>query len=137
MKNTCNQLEELEKEAMNSLNRTKYMNLKLTGENPYNYNNSVKKKKKMNKQINKSMENINVNGITEKNNGEEEKNPNKSVFVNKSRYMSPTNKNQKNNLNVKNKSKTKYGNCISINTYPKNNKSKSSQKFNNNKRKIC
>ena len=132
MKNTCNQLEELEKEALDSLNKTKHMNMKMIGKDPYNYSNYNvgvnKKKNKKIKQINKSMDD--VNGIEEILNGEEDANPNKSFLMKKNRVMSPTNNNQKLklNLNEKNKSKTKYGSSMSINSFPKTNKSQSTKK---------
>ena len=127
MKNTCTQLEELEKEAIESLNKTKYMNLKIVGENPYNYPIGVNKKRNNFKKQVKSMENLNMSEISEKND-DEQNNPNKSVLVKKNKNMSPIHKNQNKNLNFKNKSKTKYGRTISINTFPKNNKALSKQK---------
>ena len=134
MKNTCYQLEELEKEAIDSLNKTKHMNMRIVGSDPYSYTiaiNDNKKKKRNNKQINKSMDN--VNGIAEIVNGEE-KNNHKSDYM-KRRIMSPKNKNQKQkqNLNEKNKAKTKYGHAmpISVNSFPKSNKSQSAKKINN------
>ena len=126
MKSTCDQLEELERQAIESLNKTKHMKLKIVGDNTYKYNNFENKKKHKinNKQINKSMENINVNGIDDKNG---KYNHNKSGYSKKSRIMSPTNKSNINNLDINKKSKTKYGNSISINSYPKSNKSKTNK----------
>ena len=120
MKSTCDQLEELEKQAIESLNKTKYMNLKIVGDNSYKFNNfaNKKKNKNFNKQVNKSMGNININGIDDK---IEKNNLNKSTYSKKNRIMSPTNKSKMNNLDINNKSKTKYGNSITIN---KSNKSK-------------
>ena len=123
MKSTCDQLEELEKQAIDSLNKTKYMNLRIIGDNPYSFKSNVNKKRSKNfKQINKSMENIKVNGI-------EEIKSSKNGTLRKKRFFSPTNKNQKQNLDNNNKSKTKYGNYKSINTMTKKNKSKSTQKL--------
>ena len=81
------------------------------------------------------MENINVNGIDDKNG---KYNHNKCGYSKKSRIMSPTNKSNINNLDINKKSKTKYGNSISINSYPKSNKSKTNKsssvgKINSNK----
>ena len=107
--------------------------MKMIGKDPYNYSNYNvgvnKKKNKKIKQINKSMDD--VNGIEEILNGEEDANPNKSFLMKKNRVMSPTNNNQKLklNLNEKNKSKTKYGSSMSINSFPKTNKSQSTKKI--------
>ena len=126
MKNTCTQLEELEKEAIESLNKTKYMNLKIVGENQNNYPIGVNKKRNIfKKQVNKSVENLNMNGISEEDD-DEQNNPNKSVYVKKNKNMSPIHINQNKDLNSRNKSK--YGNSISINSFPKNNKALTTQK---------
>ena len=132
MKSTCNQLEELEREAIESLNKTKHMKLKIIGENPqmyYNGGSMKKKKSKNNKQINKSMENIKIKSMDEKTINKEDNNPNRSVYIkkNRNRYMSPKSKIEKENTKIK--SKTKYGNSISINSFPKTNKSKSTEKI--------
>ena len=133
MKNTCYQLEELEKEAIDSLNKTKHMNMRIVGNNPYSYSivvsNNKKKKRNNNKQMNKSMDN--VNGIAEIINGEEENDPKKSVYIKRNRIMSPNNKNQKQNknLNEENKSRTKYGRILSVSSFSKSNKPQSDQKI--------
>ena len=94
IKNSCTQLEELEKEAIESLNKTKYMNLKIVGENQNNYPIGVNKKRNIfKKQVNKSVENLNMNGISEEDD-DEQNNPNKSVYVKKNKNMTPTYKNQ-------------------------------------------
>ena len=130
MKNTCNQLEEQEKEAIESLNKTKTMNMKIVENNQYNYNIGVKFGRKMYKKtVNKSMENLNLNGIIENNCEEEDFNPNKSVYVKKNRIMSPTHKKNNCNLNFNNKSKTK--NSISINSFPKGHKGQNSKNNSN------
>ena len=130
MKNTCSELEELEKQAIDSLNKTKYMNLRIIGDNPYSFKSNVNKKRSKNfKQINKSMENIKVNGIEDIKNDEDEKNTKNLIRIRKKRYFSPTNKSQKQNLDNNNKSKIKYGNYKSINTMTKKNKSKGTQKL--------
>ena len=96
---TCIQLEELEKEAIESLNKAKYMNLKIVGENLYNYPIGVNKKRNnFKKQVNKSIENLNMNEISEKND-DEQNNPNKSVYVKNNKEISPSHKNQNKDLN--------------------------------------
>ena len=127
MKITCDQLEELEKQAMENLNKTKHMNFKLVGEDPYNHNKAINTKRSKNKykQANRSMENINLNGKIDDN--EEDSNPNRSVYVNKNGMVK--NKKSKGKLNNRNKSKNKYGSPISINSYPKKIKSNSVEKI--------
>ena len=75
------------------------------------------------------MENIKIKSIDEKNINEEENNPNRSVYINKNRnrYMSPKSKIEKENTKIK--SKTQFGNSISINSFPKTNNSKSTEKI--------
>ena len=110
MKTTCDQLEELEKQAMENLNKTKHMNFKLVGDDPYNHNKAMnqKRSKKFHKQVNRSMENINVNGNIDDN--EDDINQNRSVYVKKN-GMAKNNK-SKGKLNNRNKSKKKYENNI-------------------------
>jgi len=120
MKHTCSQLEELEKQAIDSLSKTKHMSLKIMGHSKTNYN--VKDFNK-NRKYNNSMENMNFAGIAV---GIENKiNPNKSLHVKKAGYFSPhrTN-NRKLNLNYRNKSANKYGH-----TYYKKRQSKSKEKI--------
>ena len=65
MKITCNQLEELEKQAVDRLKRTKYMNLRLFSGDKYgnNYSKQTRNNNKKNKNLNRSMENIKPNRI--------------------------------------------------------------------------
>ena len=127
MKTTCDQLEELEKQAMENLNKTKHMNFKLAGDDPYNHNKSInpKRSKNFKKQVNRSMENINVNGKIDDN--EDDNYQNRSVYVKKN-GMARNNK-SKGKFTNRNKSKKKYGSPISISSYPNKIKSNSVEKI--------
>ena len=134
MRKTCNKLEKIEKQYIDKLNKTKYMSLKIMGDTKsFNYSNRIKNNR--NKLfINKSMEDMNINGIINDNNENEDegdyKNRNRSVIVNKNRYLSPSSKSQRNMIKfIKPKAKTKHGNYISINYYPKTNRSKIQNKI--------
>ena len=93
MKVTCNQLEELEKQAVDRLKRTKYMNLRLFSGDKTKNNFTELKRNKINhsKNLNRSMENIKINGINEHlNKTLDENNGNKSMIVNKNGFVSPS-----------------------------------------------
>lgn len=143
MRKTCNKLEIIEKEYIDKLNKTKNMGMKIMGNNKsFNYNAKINKNRKK-IFFNKSMQDININGI-ENNNDYAEfgdyKNRNRSVLTNKNRYLSPSSKSQKNMIKNMNNSKTprnkkKFESYVSLNYYPKTNRAKNSNKIvlNNNK----
>lgn len=130
MRKTCNKLEVIEKQYLDKLNQTKYMSMKVMEDNKsFNYSSKIKKNR-ANLFVNKSMEDMNRNGISKDNNINEDekdyKNRNRSVLVN--RNFSPSSKSQRNMIKfVKPKSKGKHENYISINYYPKSNRSKNSK----------
>jgi hypothetical protein len=132
MKITCDQLEELEKQAVDRLRRTKYMNLRLFSGDKTRSNFSAKKRNKMkhNKNINRSMENIQINGFNYDENKSLEKDEdnynNKSMVVSKNVSMSPHF--IKKNIKIKNINKMHKG--LSISAFPKTNKESNSQKIN-------
>ena len=129
MKITCNQLEELEKQAVDRLKRTKYMNLRLFSGDKYgnNYSKQTRNNNKKNKNLNKSMENIKPNRINKNyNKTMEEDEKNKSMTVNKISPISPANR--KRDLQMKNINKLHKG--LSIGTFPKTNKEKNKEKLN-------
>ena len=132
MKITCNQLEELEKQAVDRLKRTKYVNLRLFSEDKTKNNFKKVKKNKLNqnKHLNKSMENIKVNGINEHHNKSfEEKEDvysNKSNIIIKSSLMSPKYRNKDITLKISNKKQKD----LSSSAFSKTNKEKNSQKIN-------
>ena len=132
MKNTCDQLEELEKQAMERLRRTKYMNLRLFSGDKTRDNFSPKRKIKIkfNKNMNRSMEDMKVNGINNHQNKTLEKAEdnyiNKSAIVNKSELMSPHF--HKKDIKLKDLNNLYKG--LSTSDYPKTNKVKNSHKIN-------
>ena len=130
MKVTCNQLEELEKQAVNRLKRTKYMNLRLfSGDKTKNNFTELKRNKiNHNKNLNRSMENIKMNGINEHlNKTMDEKDGNNSMIVNKNTYISPSNR--KKDKKMKNINRLYKG--LSTGEFPKTNKNRNSQTINN------
>ena len=132
MKITCDQLEELEKQAVDRLRRTKYMNLRLFSGDKTRNNFSAKKriKNKNNKNINRSMENIKLNGFDNDQNKslvkDEDNYYNKSMIVNKNTSMSPHF--IKKDIKIKKINKIHKG--LSIGSFPKTNKESNSQKIN-------
>ena len=132
MKATCSQLEELERQAVDRLKRTKYVNLRLFSEDKSKNNFSKVKKNKINhnKNLNRSMENIKVNGINENHNKSfEEKegvNSNKSMLIIKSSLVSP--KFRQKDVTIKTKIRIDKG--LSSSALPKTNKEKNSKKIN-------
>ena len=132
MKITCDQLEELEKQAVDRLRRTKYMNLRLFSGDKIRNNLSSQGRSKMNynKNMNSSVEDIKLNGININKNktlGKEEDNYiNKSMVVNKNRLMSPYFR--KKDIKIKNVNKIQKES--SKGSFPKTNKDKNSQKIN-------
>lgn len=131
MKITCDQLEELEKQAVDRLKRTKYMNLRLFSGEKTRSNFPTQKRYKMtnNKNMNRSMENIKSNGINGNKNktlDNEENNMNKSMLVNKNRVMSPHFR--KKDIQLKNINKIQKG--LSTSAFPKTSKERNTQKIN-------
>ena len=129
MKNTCDQLEELERQAMERLKRTKYLNLRLFSADKTrdNFQRKRKFKIKSNKNLNKSMEDKKVNGINNNLNKTMEKEDvfiNKSAIVNKKELMSP----RKKDIKLKDLNKLYKGSSTS--DFPKTNKEKNSHKIN-------
>ena len=135
MQKTCNRLEVIEKEYIEKLNKTKYATMKIMRDNKsFNYSNNInliKNGKKL--KINKSMEDMNINGIVNhKKENDNYKYRNKSLIVNKNKNLSLSSRSQKNLINgQKQKPKRKYGN-ISINYYPKTNRNSNKIGINNN-----
>ena len=129
MKATCSQLEELEKQAVDRLKRTKYVNLRLFSEDKTKNSFLKVKKNKINhnKNLNRSMENIKVNGINENHNEEKEGvNSNKSMIIIKSSLVSP--KFRQKDVTIKTKIRIDKG--LSSSALPKTNKEKNSKKIN-------
>ena len=130
MKITCNQLEELEKQAVDRLKRTKYVNLRLFSEDKTKINFSKVKKNKSNKNknLNRSMENIKVNGINEYHNKlfEEQEGIYSNKSMNKSNLKSP--KFRTKDITLKNTDKMQKG--LSSSIFPKTGKEKNTQKIN-------
>lgn len=129
MKNTCDQLEELERQAMERLKRTKYLNLRLFSADKTrdNFQRKRKFKIKSNKNLNKSMEDKKVNGINNNLNKTMDKEDvfiNKSAIVNKKELMSP----RKKDIKLKDLNKLYKGSSTS--DIPKTNKEKNSHKIN-------
>lgn len=124
MKSTCKKLEDMEKEYLDKLNKTKY-EIKVLGDTrSFNYGKRIKNKGI----INKSMEDYNTNRIGKYEDEGETRNRNRSLIVNRNnRYLSPVSKSEK-NLKIMKKQKSKK-NTISINYYPKTNRVKSSNKI--------
>jgi hypothetical protein len=123
MRSTCDKLEMMEKVYLEKLNKTKY-DIKVLGDTrSFNYGKRIKK----NKGINKSMEDYNTNRISKYEDEGETRNRNRSLIVNRNRYLSPVSKSEK-NMKIMKKQKSKK-NTISINYYPKTNRAKSSNKL--------
>ena len=134
LRKTCNKLEIIEKEYIDKLNKTKYQSMKiLENSKSFNYSSLVAKNRSK-LFINKSMENIDINGAVNNDNEDngDYKNRNRSVIVKKNKLLSPTSKSQKNMIIFK-KPKTK-NKLISINYYPNTNRVKGANKivYNNN-----
>ena len=129
MKNTCDQLEELEKQAFDKLKRTKYMNLRLFSAEKTRSNFPKQKRFKINhnKNMNRTMENIKLNEINSNKTIEiEEKNVNKSMLINKNGFMSPHYIKKDIKLNKINKIKKGFSACA----FPKSNKERNRQQLN-------
>lgn len=131
MKITCDQLEELEKQAVDRLKRTKYMNLRIFSAEKTRTSFSIQKKIKTsnNKNINRSMENIKINGINSnksKAKENEENIANKSMELNKNGKMNPHHK--KKDIRIKNINTVQKD--ILISSFPKTNKERNSNKIN-------
>ena len=130
MKITCNQLEELEKQAVDRLKRTKYINLRLFSEDKTKINFSKVKKNKpnKNKNLNRSMENIKVNGINEYHNKicEEKEVIHSNKSMNISNLISP--KFRTKEISLKTADNINKG--LSSSIFPKTGKEKNSQKIN-------
>ena len=138
MVENLDKLEVKEKEYLEKLNKTKYMSMKALKDNKsFNYNAKIKNNRKK-LFTNKSMQDIIVNGTTDEDPGDY-KNRNRSVIVNRKRYLSPSSKSQKNMIvfvSKKPKSKKKFESYVSINYFPSTNRAKNSNKIalsNNNK----
>lgn len=128
IENTYNQLEKLEKEAIDRLKKTKYMNLRLFSEDKYRSNYSEIKRNKIihNKNLNRSMENIKLKDFNLKKNIEfEEKNANKTILVDKAGSTIQSEKKRK--MKLKNINNLQKG--LSMSTLPKTNKEKNSKKI--------
>lgn len=128
MEITCNQLEKLEKEAVDRLRKTKYMNLRLFSgdKNRNNYPGQRRNKINYNKNLNRSMENINYNKLKNKKNLLlDDKNMNQTVLIDKASSMVTTEK--KRNMRLKNINTFQKG--YSMANLPKTNKDQNSKKI--------
>ena len=129
MKITCNQLEELEKQAVDRLRRTKYMNLRLFSgdKNKNNFNEIKRNKINHNKNLNRSMENTKINGISKHlNKTLDEKDENKSMSLNKNGFISPNCRKK----NIKIKNINKLYKVLSTGELTKSNKNRNTETIN-------